>query len=371
MKFSSYEIKRGWSLFILFCVVTLFTSCSLKQKKPEPGLVVLFNGTSSAGKSAIVNELQGIYGPDWSVVVLDDFQVAYQKEHPISASEREAMKAMPIEKLRLLFRKIHEAMYYHVKQLALQGKNVFVDTVEFDDDYDHYCSILGFEKVVKILVYCPLDVIVDRVQKRALEGSPRSLNLVWGQFPAIYKLQESDNDVVVDRIATSRISTKLPLVREEAKLIPDEAVSESDFVKQFGLDTLDEIVLVPKHQWDLIVNTGIHSPEEVAQEVVGFLEKRGYQRPTDVFRVDPQTYDQYVGSYRLADNFTFAITKEGNKLFVRPEKQGKIELHPKSEAVFFNHYDEFELSFVKDEKGEVTEFILHQGGADSPAKKIA
>lgn len=291
MKFSSYEIKRSWSLLILFCVVTLFTSCSLKQKKTESGLVVLFNGTSSAGKSAIVNELQGIYGPTYEVVALDDFQVAYQKEHPIAASEREAMRAMPIEKLRLLFRKIHEAMYSHVKQLALQGKNVFVDTVDFDDAYDHYSSILGHEKIIKILVYCPLDVIVDRVQKRTLEGSTRSLNLVWGQFPAIYKLQESDKEVVVDRVATSRIKTKLPLVREEAKLSPEEAISESDFVNQFKLDTRDEIVLVPKHQWDLIVNTGINSPEEVAQEVVSFLKKRGYKKPTDVFKADPQTFD--------------------------------------------------------------------------------
>ncbi len=369
-----YEIKRGWSLLILFCVVTLFTSCSFKQKRPEAGLIVLFNGTSSAGKSAIINELQGIYGPAYGVVALDDFQVAYQKEHPISASEREVMKAMPIEKLRLLFRKIHEAMYSHVKQLALQGKNVFVDTVDFDDDYDRYCAILGSEKVIKILVYCPLDVIVDRVQKRALEGSPRSLNLVWSQFPAIYKLQESDNDVIVDRIATSRIKAKLPLVREEAKLTPDEAVSESDFVKQFKLDTRDEIVLAPKHQWDLIVNTGIHSPEEVAQEVVSFLEKRGCQRPTDVFKADPQTYDQYVGSYRFEGGAIIAITRESAKLFVRdefPEKHGKIELHPKSEAVFFNHYDEFELSFVRDKNGAVSELIVHQGGTDSVAEKIA
>lgn len=78
-----------------------------------------------------------------------------------------------------------------------------------------------------------------------------------------------------------------------------------------------------------------------------------------------------MGVYQLKNNLKFTITREGARFFVRPEKQGKIELHPKSEAVFFNHYDEFEVSFVKDENGNVTKFILHQEGEDFPAKKIA
>ncbi|MCL5436799.1 MAG: DUF3471 domain-containing protein [Candidatus Dependentiae bacterium] len=94
-------------------------------------------------------------------------------------------------------------------------------------------------------------------------------------------------------------------------------------------------------------------------------------KPTDVFKADPQTYDQYVGVYQLKDNLKLTVTREGTRLFVRAEKQEKIELQPKSEAVFFNHYDDLEASFAKDKKGNVTKLILHQEGEDFPAKKIA
>jgi len=45
-------------------------------------------------------------------------------------------------------------------------------------------------------------------------------------------------------------------------------------------------------------------------------------------------------------------------------------LFPESETQFFPLATAVEITFVKDEKGQVTHLILRQGGQDISAKKI-
>jgi hypothetical protein len=50
--------------------------------------------------------------------------------------------------------------------------------------------------------------------------------------------------------------------------------------------------------------------------------------------------------------------------------QEAFELYPEAEDKFFLKVVEAKLTFVKDDKGQVTGLVLHQGGRDSPGKKI-
>ena len=177
--------------------------------------------------------------------------------------------------------------FLYVKQLSLHNENVFVDFAEVNSK--HYCDILDCKKVVKILVYCPLDVLVDRVAERNRSGNAseiRALSIPFEQFMSIYKLQESSDEIVVDRIATNRIKYALHVVEQEmSQLMLKDGVKQEDiekniqqfvkpFVEQFKLDRLEEIVLVSKQPRDLMVNTGIHSPKEIAQIISEYLQKR-------------------------------------------------------------------------------------------------
>jgi hypothetical protein len=80
----------------------------------------------------------------------------------------------------------------------------------------------------------------------------------------MYKLQELPEEIVVDRIETSRLKYALQIAEQDMK----------PFVEQFKLDTLKEIVLVPKNRWDLIVNTGSNSPRKIAKTISEYLSKR-------------------------------------------------------------------------------------------------
>jgi uridine kinase len=231
----------------------------------KPGMIVLLNGTSSAGKTSIVQELQKIYGDSYECIIGDEFIKTYEISHPKSESITNDMYQV----------QVISAMCKDAKQIALQGKNVFIELVQFDENYKNYCSILECEKIIKILVYCPLDILVDRLAKRNQAAELKVDLLTPLQlFTAIYKLQESETEPVVDQIKTNRMKYALQAATQEInKQIQEAGLQISfeqdpfckNFIKQFKLDGVKEIVIVPQHHWDLIVNTAINSPAEIAK----------------------------------------------------------------------------------------------------------
>jgi len=91
--------------------------------------------------------------------------------------------------------------------------------------------------------------------------------------------------------------------------------------------------------------------------------------PTEA-KVDPRVYESYVGEYELAPNFIITITNEDGKLMGQPTGQPKAQLFPTSETEFFLKIVNAQVTFVKNEQGQVSQLILHQNGRNMPAKKI-
>jgi hypothetical protein len=60
------------------------------------------------------------------------------------------------------------------------------------------------------------------------------------------------------------------------------------------------------------------------------------------------------------------ITKEGNQLMAQPTGQPKLPLFPESEVKFFLKVIDAQITF----EPEQDQLILHQGGANIPAKRI-
>ncbi len=89
-----------------------------------------------------------------------------------------------------------------------------------------------------------------------------------------------------------------------------------------------------------------------------------------VVAVSPDVLRQLVGSYQLAPAFAIEVTLNGDKLFARPTNQPAFRLFPESESRFFLKGVNAAVSFVRDSSGAVTGLVLHQGGQDSPGKKV-
>ncbi|HKS27173.1 MAG TPA: serine hydrolase [Pyrinomonadaceae bacterium] len=97
-----------------------------------------------------------------------------------------------------------------------------------------------------------------------------------------------------------------------------------------------------------------------------------YEPPKErkAIQLDAKILDAYVGQYELAPSFVITITRDGNRLYAQATGQPQIELFAQSETEFFITVVDAQISFVKDEKGQVTQLILHQNGQNVPGRKI-
>jgi Domain of unknown function (DUF3471)/Copper type II ascorbate-dependent monooxygenase, C-terminal domain len=94
----------------------------------------------------------------------------------------------------------------------------------------------------------------------------------------------------------------------------------------------------------------------------------------DVIRViaklDPKLLDAYVGEYQVGPGINFTIMREGGKLFAVAPSFGKNELLLDFEDRFTINMMGAQLTFVRNEKGEVSELTIDINNQTIRAKKI-
>jgi len=85
-----------------------------------------------------------------------------------------------------------------------------------------------------------------------------------------------------------------------------------------------------------------------------------------IIAVNPLIYDDYVGHYEY--DYIITITKRGGRLFYQGSWQPETEIFPETETKFW--LNGAQISFVRDDRGQVTHMIYHQAGKDTVCKKI-
>jgi mono/diheme cytochrome c family protein len=103
--------------------------------------------------------------------------------------------------------------------------------------------------------------------------------------------------------------------------------------------------------------------------MMGFMDYTA-EKPQTLAKVDPQVFDTYVGKYDFGNNRQYVVTREGNRYFGQGAKNPKRELFPASETRFFIPEVESQITFVKDEKGEVVELTYEQNEGLIHCKRI-
>jgi CubicO group peptidase (beta-lactamase class C family) len=99
---------------------------------------------------------------------------------------------------------------------------------------------------------------------------------------------------------------------------------------------------------------------------------RGYRPPVERTEIDvaEEILSTYVGTYESSPEITLIITLEGGHLYLELVGQGKAQLFAEAENEFFLRIVDLQLTFTKDESGEVTGLILHEEGGDQRAQKV-
>ena len=103
--------------------------------------------------------------------------------------------------------------------------------------------------------------------------------------------------------------------------------------------------------------------------MMGFMDYTA-EKPANLAKLDPRVFDAYVGKYEFAPNRPYFITREGSRYFGQAPNNPKRELFPVSENKFFVPEVETQITFVKDDKGEIVELVYDQNETQRHCKRI-
>ena len=86
--------------------------------------------------------------------------------------------------------------------------------------------------------------------------------------------------------------------------------------------------------------------------------------PPKEISLSAQALQGFVGRYQLAPNFILTITQEGARLSAQATGQPSVPIYPSGPKDFFYKVVDAQITFTADG------LVLHQNGADLPAKRI-
>lgn len=92
-------------------------------------------------------------------------------------------------------------------------------------------------------------------------------------------------------------------------------------------------------------------------------------RPRTEHKIDPALYADYAGHYRL-EMHAFEISQREGKLFARLTGQVELEIFPEGIDRFFYKAVPAQLTFTRNENGEVSGLVLHQDGYEQGASRV-
>jgi hypothetical protein len=87
-------------------------------------------------------------------------------------------------------------------------------------------------------------------------------------------------------------------------------------------------------------------------------------------KVDEKILETYVGEYEINPGFSFSITREQDRLFLKATGQEKVEIFAEATNKFFLKVNGAEIEFVKDNSGKIIKAIVTQGNRQTDARRI-
>lgn len=307
-----FFIKRISIVIFSFicCLINSNASACDQQPKSKPW-VILLNGTSSAGKSTITKEFVKEY-PELKPVIIkfDDlleealFKEMQQKiqqlginattreemQNKLSSSKRAECYQAVADQQRAIKKKMRDGVVASLKQ----GKNVIIDTVIGDDDYENtkewfetLNTLSNTFPVFCALVYCPLKLLVSRVVSRNSMNTlkeQRNLQNVIELFGSMYTSQKSttlcaydyyfggDSCPCIDTITKDDVQK----VIASCNSISNAQQVIKTTIKQINLswDGSSDMPLYPKFAYNIILkNSGNKTPSSLAKALYDSLQE--------------------------------------------------------------------------------------------------
>ena len=136
---------------------------------------------------------------------------------------------------------------------------------------------------------------------------------------------------------------------------------------------ITEISRVPEDDVCVILLSNASDPlGDISKNIFAILYGKEYVLPKEriVMKLPEEKLKQYEGEYELNKNLHVIINLKDGELIAIPTGQRPEVLYAEKEDFLFLQSQDIQLEFTRNEKKEIDGFILHQGGAKIPCKKI-
>jgi CubicO group peptidase (beta-lactamase class C family) len=100
---------------------------------------------------------------------------------------------------------------------------------------------------------------------------------------------------------------------------------------------------------------------------VGLQLMRGLPKP---FPVDPKVLAAYAGRYQVSDDYIVTIRVDGTRIFLQVPNEPEYELSARSENQFYPRAFDAEVTFYRNDRGEVDRMVGVVLGETLEAKKV-
>ena len=138
------------------------------------------------------------------------------------------------------------------------------------------------------------------------------------------------------------------------------------FVTNISRVPEDDICIV------LLSNASDPAIGEIAKSIFAILYGKEYELPkqrTEI-KLPEEKLKEYEGEYEIMKGLHLIISLKDGELVGEPTGQKPDILYAEKEDFLFLKTQDIQLEFTRNEKKEIDGFILHQGGANIPCKKI-
>lgn len=122
----------------------------------------------------------------------------------------------------------------------------------------------------------------------------------------------------------------------------------------------------------LLSNASNESLNDISKSIYAILYNKEYELPKErtVIMLPEETLKQYEGEYEIKPGFTVVMKIKDGELEATPTGQSPKTIHAEKQDFFFEKEEDVQVEFIRDDLKNVSGFILHQGKANIPAKKI-
>lgn len=173
----------------------------------KQGIIVLMNGTSSAGKTSISIELKNQKEILFHHLSIDDFFNNYNdfidNKFPDIEPTREVDGQVVAQ---IIFDPINSMFYSTIKLFSEMGLNVIVDTVIDNDKRFNEClEVFSNQPTLFIGVICSKEELTRREQARG----DREIGLANSQFNTVYSFNEYDLEVNTEELNPVECAEKI------------------------------------------------------------------------------------------------------------------------------------------------------------------